>query len=195
MFNKKKFYFLPFLDNLKAVGISFLFLLFFGSWLVNPVFSTVFTMFMLIALGGFVYSRMWKLSRRNTQRKFGLTAKDFMKFMLPLIVFEVVIITFYCLCEEGIIPLDNLITKTYYNFPDDAAREIVNISLFDYVGPTIKIWFSYLAGVASKGYVLFIAPIVSFGAAMLGYRLGSDNKLIQDSYINITEKAKKKFNE
>lgn len=191
----KKYYFLPFLDNLKAVGISFLFLLFFGSWLVNPVFSTVFTIFMLIALGGFVYSRMWKLSRKNTQRKFGLTIKDFMKFMLPLIVFEVVIITFYCLCEEGIIPLDNLIIKTYYKFPDNAAREIVDISLFDYVGPTIKIWFSYLAGVASKGYVLFIAPIVSFGAAMLGYRLGSDNKLIQDSYINITEKAKKKFNE
>ncbi len=191
----KKYYFLPFLDNLKAIGISLLAFLIFGSWMINPVFSTIATIFMLVALCGFVYSRMWKLSRRNTQRKLGLTAKDFVKFMLPLIVFEIVIITFYCLCEEGIIPLDNLITKTYYNFPDDAAREIVNVSLFDYVGPIIKIWFSYLVGVTSKGYVLFIAPIVTFGAAMLGYRLGCDNKLIQDSYINITEKAKKKFNE
>lgn len=191
----RKYYFLPFLDNLKAIGISLLAFLIFGSWMTNPVFSTIATIFMLVALCGFVYSRMWKLSRRNTQRGFGLTIKDFIKFILPLVIVDVVLITFYCLCQAGIIPLDEIILKTYYNFPDNAPREIIEISLFDYVGPTLMIWFSYLAGAASKGYVLFIAPILTFLSALAGYRLGCDNKLIQESYINITEKAKKKFNE
>ncbi len=195
MFNKKSYYFLPFLDNLKAVGVALLIMLLFGSWVQLPVLSTIFTILMLVVLFGSVYSRMWKLSRRNTQRKLGLSMVDFIKFILPLVIFELVIITFYCLCEAGIIPLDNLITKTYYNFPDDAAREIVNISLFDYVGPVIRIWFSYLAGITSKGYVLFIAPVLTFAAALLGYYLGSDSKEIQEYYLNATEKAKKKFNE
>lgn len=191
----KKYYFLPFLDNLKAVGISLLAFFIFGSWMTNPIFSTFATIFLLMALGGFVYSRMWKLSRRNTQRKFGLTIKDFIKFILPLVVFDVAVITFLWLCKSGIIPLDDIILKTYYAFPDDAPRELVRVSLFDYVGPTLMVWFSYLVGVASEVYVLFIAPIITFGAAIFGYRMGCENKFLQESYINVTEKVKKKFNE
>jgi hypothetical protein len=194
MFGKKN-YFLPFLDNLKAIGLSILFLLFFGSWLVSPVFSAIFTFAMLAALFGLIYSRMWKLSRKNTQRKIGLTAKDFLKFIMPLVIFELVVITFYCLCEAGIVPLDKIILESYYRFPDNAARELVQVSLFDYIGPVIMLWFSYLVGVASKGYVLFIAPLISLAATMSGYYLGSDNKQIQEYYIKATEKAKKKFNE
>lgn len=191
----KKYYFLPFLDNLKAVGISLLAFLIFGSWMINPVFSTLATIVMLVALGGFVYSRMWKLSRKNVQRGFGLTSRDFIKFILPLVIFDVIIIIFLWLCKSGIIPIDDIILKTYYTFPDNASREIVSVSLFDYVGPVLMLWFSYLVGVASEVYVLFIAPIVTFGAAIFGYRMGCENKLLQESYINITEKAKKKFNE
>ena len=194
MFGKKN-YFLPFLDNLKAIGLSMLFLLFFGSWLVSPVFSAIFTFAMLVALFGFIYSRMWKLSRKNIQRKIGLAAKDFLKFILPLVIFELLIITFYCLCEAGIIPFDKIILNSYYRFPDNATRELIKVSLFDYVGPVIMVWFSYLVGIASKGYVLFIAPLISLAAAMSGYYLGSDNKQIQEYYIKATEKAKKKFNE
>lgn len=195
MFDKKKYYFLPFLDNLKAVGISLLAFFIFGSWMTNPVFSTVATIIFLIVLGGFVYSRMWKLSRRNTQRKLGLTIGDFIKFILPLVIFDVVVIAFLWLCKSGIIPLGDIVLKTYYTFPDNAPREIVYVSLFDYVGPVLMVWFSYLVGVASEMYVLFIAPVVTFVGAIFGYRMGCENKLIQDSYINITEKAKKKFNE
>ena len=194
MFGKKN-YFLPFLDNLKATGFSVLFLLFFGSWLVSPVFSAIFTFAMLAAMFGFIYSRMWNLSQKNTQRKVGLTAKDFLKFILPLVIFELVIITFYCLCEAGIIPLDKIILDSYYHFPDNASRELVQVSLFDYVGPAILVWFSYLVGIASKGYVLFIAPVISLTAAMSGYYLGSDDKQIQEYYIKVTEKIKNKFNE
>ncbi len=194
MFGKKN-YFLPFLDNLKAVGLSVLFLVFFGSWLKSPVFSAVFTFAMLVALFGFIYSRMWKLSRKNTQRRVGLTSKDFLKFILPLVIFELVVIIFYCLCETGIIPFDEILIDSYYRFPDNAARELIKISLFDYVGPVIMVWFSYLTGVASRGYILFIAPLISLAAAMSGYFLGSNNKQIQEYYIKATEKAKKKFNE
>lgn len=191
----KKYYFLPFLDNLKAVGISLLAFFIFGSWMTNPVFSTIATIFMLVALCGFVYSRMWKLSRRNTQRKFGLTVNDFVKFILPLVIFDVVIIAFLCLCKSGIIPIDDVVLKTYYNFPDNAPRELVSVSLFDYMGPVMMLWFAYITGVASNMYILFIAPVLTFGAAMVGYRFGRENKLIQEAYINTTEKAKKKFNE
>lgn len=195
MFNKKSYYFLPFLDNLKAVGVALLMMLLFGSWVQLPVLSIIFTVLMLAVLFGSVYSRMWKLSRRNTQRKLGLSMKDFIKFILPLVIFELVIITFYCLCESGIIPLDEITIKTYYNFPDDAAREIIDISLFSYIGPIIRIWFSYLAGIASKGYVLFIAPVITVAATLLGFHLGSDSKEIQEYYLKASEKAKKKFNE
>ena len=116
MFNKKSYYFLPFLDNLKAVGVSLLMMFLFGSWVQLSVLSMIFTILMLVVLFGSVYSRMWKLSKKNTQRKLGLSRIDFIKFILPLVIFELVIITFYCLCEVGIIPLDDLITKTYYNF-------------------------------------------------------------------------------
>lgn len=191
----KKYYFLPFIDNLKAVGLSLLAFFIFGSWMTNLIFSIIANTFMLIVLGGFIYSRMWKLCRKNTQKKFGLTIKDFVKFILPLVIFDVVIITFLCLCKSGIIPLDDIILKTYYTFPDNAPREIVSVSLFDYVGPVLMIWFSYLVGATSEVYVLFIAPIITFVAAIFGYRMGCENKLLQESYINITEKAKKKFNE
>lgn len=191
----KKYYFLPFIDNLKAVGLSLLAFFIFGSWMTNLIFSIIANTFMLIVLGGFIYSRMWKLSRKNTQKNFGLTIKDFVKFILPLVIFDVVIITFLCLCKSGFIPLDDIILKTYYTFPDNAPREIVYVSLFDYIGPVLMIWFSYLVGATSEVYVLFIAPIITFVAAIFGYRMGCENKLLQESYINITEKAKKKFNE
>lgn len=193
--NVKKYYFLPFLDNLKAVGITFLFLLLFGSWIVNPVFSTIATILMLVVLSGFVYSRMWKLTRKNALYKLGLTVKDAVKFVLPLVIFEVVLIAFYCLCEEGIIPLQDIIVKSYYKFPENAPREFIKVSVFDYIGPVIKVWFAYLVGVASKGYILFIAPVLTLISAIVGFRFGTDNKQVQEYYINATEKVKKKFNE
>ena len=195
MTNKKKFYFLPFLDNLKAVGIGILFIFIFGSWYNNAIFCTVFTLISLIFLCGFMYSRMWKLGKKNMQRQWGLKLSDCVKFMLPLVIFEIVIIIFYFLCEKDVIPLRDIITRTYYSFPENLPRELVKISVFDYVIPVINLWFSYLTGVAVNGLVYLFAPILSLAAAVFGFKMGTARKELQDYYIKATDKVKEKFNE
>ncbi len=195
MIKTKKYYFLPFLDNLTAVGISFLIIILFGNWLVSPAFSAVATFFMLFTLCGRIYVRMWNLSRKNTRYHYGLTKIDFLKFILPLVIFDLVIIIFYCLSEANIIPLKNVIITSYYEFPDDAKRELVKISLFDYVTPFVRAWFSYLVNVLKNSYILFLAPVLSFISAMLGYVLGDKNIEILNMFLNVTKKAKDKFNE
>ena len=84
MIRTKKYYFLPFVDNLTAVGIALLFIIMFGNWLNVPAFSAVATFFMIFTLCGRVYVRMWNLSRKNTARRYGLTIENCVKFMLPL---------------------------------------------------------------------------------------------------------------
>lgn len=193
--DKKRFYFLPFLDNLKAIGIGILFIFIFGSWYDNAVFRTVFTLISLIFLCGFMYSRMWKLGKKNTQRQWGLKLSDCVKFMLPLVIFEVVIIIFHFLCEKDVISLRDIVIKSYYSFPENLPRELVKISVYDYVIPAINLWFAYLTGVASSGLVYLIAPIFSLGAAIFGFEMGTARKELQDYCIKTTEKIKDKFNE
>lgn len=195
MINTKKYFFLPFLDNLTAVGITLLIMLLFGSWLQNPIFLTIATFFMLLTLCGRIYIRMWKLSRSNTLRHYGLTKNNFIKFIMPLVIFDIVLALFYCLCEFDILPLKDIIVKSYYNFPDDEKREIINISLFEYVGVIIKLWFMYFIFILKNGLMLFLAPILSFSSALLGYHLGKKNIEISNGVAKITEKAKDKFNE
>ncbi len=195
MENKKKFYFLPFLDNLKGVGLSLLFIFIFGSWYNNAIFRAAMTLVSILFLCGFIYSRMWKLSKKNVQRKWGLKFSDFVKFMLPLIIFEVVIIVFYCLCEANIIPLREIVTETYFDFPENLPRELVSVTVFDYVAPAITLWFSYLSGVAANGFVFLLAPVLSMGSAMVGFWLGKDGRELQNYYIKASDKIKDKFNE
>ncbi len=193
--NTKKYYFLPFVDNLKAVGIAILAMFIFGSWMTSPYFGVFTSIVLLITLCGFIYSRMWKLTRKNELYKLGLRFSDYVKFILPLVIFEIVLITFYCLCEAGVIPLSDIVVNTYYTFPDNAPREAISVSCFDYVGPAIKIWFSYMLGISKHGAVLFIAPVLSFLSALLGYKFGTSKTFVQELYIKFTEKIKNKFNE
>ena len=195
MINTKKFYFLPFVDNLTAIGIAFLMFMILGSWMSIPALTAIATFFMLFTLCGRIYVRMWKLSERSTKRHFALTAKDFAKFLLPLVIFDVAIILIYCLSDWGILPLDKIITDSYYTFPDDAARVLTTVSVFDYFGFFVRFWFLYLVCFPFSGPMLFLAPVLSFASGMLGYHFGAKDKQIVNSYINITEKAKKKFNE
>ena len=195
MIRTKKYYFLPFLDNLTAVGISFLIIILFGDWLHSPVFAAVATFFMLFTLCGRIYVRMWNLSRRNTRYRYGLTQNDFFKFIMPLIVFDLVVIVFYLLCDIGIIPLKNVIVVSYYSFPDDAKRELIKISLFEYLTPFVRGWFAYLIRILSNNLMFFLAPVLSFVSAMAGYKLGAEDKEILNLFLNITKKAKDKFNE
>jgi len=71
----------------------------------------------------------------------------------------------------------------------------VDVSLFEYIAAFIKIWFFYLIGITQNGLVLFLAPVISLIGATLGFYMGKDNKQILEYLYNLTEKAKKKFNE
>ena len=195
MISTKKFYFLPFLDNLTAVGISLLLVLFFGNWFSNPTFSAIGTFFMLFTLCGRIYVRMWNLSRKNTRYHYGLTQNNFIGFILPLVIFDLVIIIFYCLCEYNIIPVKSIIVDSYYIFPDEAKREFVTVSLFEYITPWVRAWFSYLVFILRNAFVLFLAPVLSFISAFLGFKLGASDKQIINVFLKITQKAKDKFNE
>ncbi len=193
MFKTKRFYFLPFLDNLTAVIVTFLTILALGNFLSGAFFTALATIFFLYVLCGRIYVRMWRLSKKNTRYGYGLTFKNFIKFIMPLIVFDLVLIVFYCLYENGVIPSDKLIVSSYYIFPDNAPRQIVNISIFEYISIGIKIWFTYFIYILKNGFVLLLAPVLSFLSAVLGYKLGNKDMHIMDMLEIIIDKIKDKL--
>ena len=195
MINTKKYYFLPIVDHITAIVITVVMMLLFGTWLLIPAVSAIATFFTLFTLSGRTYVRMWKLSQKNTLRNYGLTKNDFIRFALPIVIIDLVLIVFYLLCEYNIIPLNDIITNTYYAFPDDLPREIKTTTAFKYAGLVVKFWFFFLTLVAKNVYVFFLAPALSFLSILLGYKLGAKNKEITNVFVKVTEKAKNKFNE
>ncbi len=191
MISTKKYYFLPFLDNLTAVVIALVIIIPFGRFFLNPLIATIGTLLMICGLFGRVYVRMWKLSRRNTRYHYKITKKDFVRFIIPLVIFDLLLAIFYCLCEYGIIPLDKIIVSSYYAFPENEARQLVTISLYDYTVSIIKIWFFYLITILKNGFVLFLAPILSYAAAILGYKLGDKDIQLKDMHNMLINKIKK----
>lgn len=195
MINTKKYYFLPIVDHLTAVGIALLIMLLFGSWLFYPAVAAIATIIMLFTLCGRTYVRMWNLSHKNTLRHYGLEKKSFIKFLLPILLVDLVFIVFYILCDYGAIPLKEVITKSYYVFPDNEPRVLETNTAFDYVSLVVRLWFAFLTFIFKNGFTLLLAPVSSFISGILGYHLGAKNKQLLNYYINITEKTKKKFNE
>ncbi len=195
MINTKKYYFLPIVDHLTAVGIALLIMLLFGSWLFYPAVAAIATIIMLFTLCGRTYVRMWNLSHKNTLRHYGLEKKSFIKFLLPILIVDLVFIVFYILCDYGVVPLKEVITKSYYVFPDNEPRVLETNTAFDYVSLIVRLWFAFLTFIFKNGFTLLLAPVLSFVSGILGYSLGAKNKQILTYYINLTEKAKKKFNE
>ena len=195
MLKTKRYFFYPFLDHLTAVAVMLLIVLAFGNFLSNPLFSALATILSLFTLCGRIYVRMWKLSRKNTRYGYGLTFKDFIHFIIPLVVFDLVLAVFYCLYENGIIPLDKMIVSHYYIFPDNAPRELITISFFEYIAVGVKVWFSHMIYILKNGFILFLSPILSFIFGVLGYKLGDKNKLLTDMVEEFVDKIKKKFSE
>lgn len=195
--NRKKYYVLPFLDNLLAVLVSLLFTMFFGSWFQMKAFGIAMGLIMTLVMCGFVYSRMWKLSRKNTRYGYGLKPSDGVKFVLPLAIFSLLVILFFFLAQQNIIPLKEIVLKTYYTFPDNQPRVAVHISPFDYVTIFTRFWFAYLLGFSQNThvYIFVIAPILMVLSGALGFRLGAENKEVLDQYVKTVKKAKDKFNE
>lgn len=192
-----KYYFLPFVDYLLGILISILFTMFFGSWFTSKLFAFLCGTIFTLVTCGLVYSRMWKLSHKNTLYDYNLSKDAGIKFVLPLCLFSLFLILFYTLVKHNIIPLQDIIIKTYYKFPENLPREAVNITPFDYINMVVRFWFFYLLPFSSKTpvWLLCISPIAvaSFGA--LGFSLGAQNKEIQKQYEKVAKKVKEKFNE
>ncbi len=195
--NTKKYYFLPFLDNIWAVLISLLFTMFFGSWLMYKPFGFAMGIALTLIMCGFIYSRMWKLSRKNTQYNLGLTQSAGLKFVLPLAIFHLLLIVYFMLAQAGIVALKEEIIKIYYTFPDNLPREAVYVSSFDYLLVFVKFWFAYFISFSrnTHGLLLLLAPILVLASGLLGFKLGAENKEMLNGYTTVTKKIKDKFNE
>lgn len=192
-----KYYFLPFLDNLLAVLVSLLFTMFFGSWFTNRIFGFICGVAFTLVMCGLVYSRMWKLSRKNTRYGYGLAASAGIKFVLPLCLFGFLVILLYILADHGIIPLKDMIIKTYYTFPENLPREAVHITPFDYFTVGVRFWFSYLLpfGTNPPSWLFCISPVLAAISGAVGYKLGAENKEVLEGYVKVVDKVKDKFNE
>ena len=90
-----KYYFLPFVDNFLAVLISLLFTVFFGSWFGNAIFGFIMGVALTLVMCGFIYSRMWKLSRRNTRYGYDLPKDTAIRCVLPLCIVSFLLILIY----------------------------------------------------------------------------------------------------
>lgn len=192
-----KYYFLPFLDNLLAVLVSLLFTIFFGSWFGNAVFGFIMGIALTLVMCGFVYSRMWKLSRKNTRYDWGLPANTGIRCVLPLCIFSFVLILIFMLADHNILPLQDIVIKNYYTFPDNLPRELVSITPFDYLTVVTRFWFSYLLPFAKdpSAWLFCLSPVLAAVSAALGFKLGAENKEVLDGYVKVVNKAKDKFNE
>jgi len=195
--NTKKYYFLPFVDYLLALLVTLLFTMFFGSWFTNKIFGFIMGTALTLTMCGFVYSRMWKLSRNNTRYGYGLDSSYGMKFALPLTITTLLIAIVYCLAEYDVIPLKDTILKTYYTFPDNLPRKSVHITVFDYATVFVRFWFFYFAGFSTKNviWLYFLSPLLILFFSSLGFRLGAENKEMLEKYAKLMRKAKDKFNE
>ncbi len=192
-----KHYLFPFLDYLLAILISLLFTALFGSWFTFRPFAIVFGVIMTLVMCGMIYSRFWKLSRKNVRYNHGLETVDEIRFILPLTIFCAVLILLYILAESNILPFRDIIVKSYYTFPDNLPRVKVDITLFDRFNSLIRFLFIYFLAFMEKTrwYVLIFAPFLIFISAILGIKFGAENKEFINGYVKVTNKLKDKFNE
>lgn len=194
---KIKNYILPFFDYVLSILISMLFTAFFSSWFKFRPFAYAFGVIMFLVMCGFVYSRFWKISRKNFRYQEGLTQKDIIKFSYPLVLFCALITLVYVLADCNVIPLKSIVTKIYYTFPDGLPREMVKVTAFDRYNSFIRICFSHLLALmkTTNAYLLILSTLATFGSAFLGTYLGFKNKEVLTGYVKATDKIKDKFNE
>lgn len=192
-----KYYFLPFLDNLLAVLISLLFTVFFGSWFTSRVFGFIMGVALTLVMCGLVYSRMWKLSRKNARYGYGLEENTGIKCVLPLCLFGFILTLIFLLADHNILPLRDIVIKSYYTFPDNLPRELVAVTPFDYLTFATRFWFSYLLPFDRNpsAWLFCFSPILAAISSALGFKFGAKNKEMLNEYVKVVNKTKEKFNE
>lgn len=191
-----KYYFLPFVDYLISILICIVFTMFFGSWFTTKIFGFLMGIILTFVMCGCVYSRMWKLSRKNTRYGYGLDKNAGMRFVLPLTLVSLGIVLFYILGKYNIIPMDGIV-KTYYEFPDNLPRQAVHIDTFSYMTIFARFWFSYLLGFGTdvSFWLMLLATALTFVSGAVGFSLGAKDKSVLTEYTKVSAKVKKKFNE
>lgn len=191
-----KYYFLPFVDYLISLLICIVFTMFFGSWFEAKIFGFLMGVILTLVMCGCVYSRMWKLSRKNTRYGYGLEKNAGMRFVLPLVLVSLAIALLYLLGKHGIISMDGIV-KTYYEFPDNLPRQAVHIDHFSYMTVFARFWFSYLLGFGGdvSAWLMLFATLLIFVSAAAGFSFGAKDKSVLTEYTKVSAKVKKKFNE
>ncbi len=195
--NKKRYYFLPFLDYILSLLVTLLFTAFFGSWFSSRVFGIIAATVLTLVMCGFVYSRMWKLGRKNARYDLGLDSSAGVRFLLPLVLFSLLITFVFVLAKHGVLPLKNTVLNSYYAFPDNLPRYQIITTPFDYLTMFVRFWFCYFWGYTLElpVWLMCIGPCLAILSAAFGFRLGAENKEILDKCAKVTQKAKDKFNE
>jgi len=193
----RKYYFLPFLDNALAVLISLLFTLLFGSWFAFKPFAIPMGIAMTLVMCGLIYSRMWKLGRRNMRYNLELGKSSAIKFVLPLIIFHLLLILLFFLSDKGLLPFKEMVLRTYYTFPDNLPRVAIKITVFEYIKMSVRLWFSYFLAFSesTKVWILILAPLLTAISSVLGFIMGSKNKEVTEGYYKTAKIIKNKFNE
>lgn len=195
---RKKTMLMLFVDFLLCILIQ-LIGLFVLSWVLKyswgyPVYSIAFC----LTLFGMQYSRVHNAAERALKRKEIKPVYEGLIMALPLVIFNVLIILLFVLMQSNVIPGRDVIVATFYNFPDDAPREVTHVYLLDYVISGIRVWFGHLVGfmkVETPAAILLISPLITLAAGFLGYMAGGKKFYLSELIYKVQEKVKEKFNE
>ena len=195
--NKKRYYFFPFLDQVLSVLVCLLFTMFFGSWFGYPLFGFLCGIIFSLVMCGFIYSRMWRLSRNNTRYKEGLDASAGVKLVLPLCIVHLILIFIYILAKHNVIPLQSMVRDVYYTFPENADRVKVTVSVFTHLKFYMNMWFAYFVPFTNDMpvWLMCFAPVLTVLSAALGFKLGAENKELTEKAAKAINATTKKFHE
>ncbi len=198
MSNRKKTMLMMFVDYLLCFVFQ-LFGLFFLSPMLNSFWGfTAYSVVFTLILFGFLYSRAHNAARRDLKRKEPKSLFEGLIMAAPLAIFNLVIILFFALMQQEVIPGSDVVVKTLYRFPDNAPREVSYVYLLDTVTSVVRVWFGSLLGFAqneTSATVLLLSPALTFLAGFFGYFAGSRKFYLSETIVKVTDKIKEKFNE
>ncbi len=195
---RKKTMLMLFVDYVVCLIIQFLFLLF-STWMFKAdwVFKAYSLVFSLVFFGK-LYSRTHKAAKRDLLHKELKPLTEGLIMAAPLAIFNLLVILFFGLVKNNILPIRDVVVQSYYTFPDNEPRMITEVFFIDYLTTIVRVWFSSLIGFCQDStpvLLLLVSPIMTLAAGFLGYVAGSKKFYLSDLIYKTKEKVKTKFNE
>ncbi len=199
MSNRGKTILLTFVDHLLCMVLQ-LFGLFAFSWLLNSVWgSVIYSVVFTLILFGMLYARVHNAAKRDLRKKENCPGlSEGILMVLPLCVFNLFIVLIFGLIQSNIIPIRDIVVNTVYTFPDNEARVMTEVLLYDSIVPFVRIWFGVLVGFMQEetsAWILLLMPILNLLAGFLGYLAGTKKFFLSELLFKAKEKVKEKFNE